>query len=191
MRRLSILLIFTLFTFQSVFSQLSIRPQAGINSTHLSADPDGNRFDSRTGYQFGGDLQIGNKVYFQPGLMFETLQGEFEEIGEIRIHRLRVPVMLGVRFIPLEDERSVNFRLYTGPNVSLVVNKEFENEILVLREDDVKDAVWGWNVGAGIDVAFVFVDVGYSFGLSEVFENADYNARNNLFYANGGLNIRF
>jgi len=42
-----------------------------------------------------------------------------------------------------------------------------------------------------VDLAFIFLDLGYEFGLSEVIKDLDESPRNNLFYANAGVRIRF
>ena len=89
-----------------------------------------------------------------------------------------------------QTNRLFDIRAFTGPNLSFVVDKNLDDAPL-FESDDFKGSVWGWNVGLGFDLTIIFVDVGYTFGLSEVFDNLDSSARNNLFYANAGLRIGF
>lgn len=55
----------------------------------------------------------------------------------------------------------------------------------------MKNALFGWNVGAGFDFWIIFIDLGYQFGLSEVFKNLDNASKDNFFYGNAGLRLRF
>lgn len=107
-----------------------------------------------------------------------------------QVNRVRVPLMLGYKLIGPDVGGLIDARIFTGPNASFVINKDLKQTSLI-NKNDFQNAVYGWNIGAGFDIAIVFVDLGYSFGLSELFENAASDARNNLFYVNAGLRIGF
>ena len=179
----------------SAIAQFSIRPQIGYNASNLTQNFNDVSFTNANGFQFGVDMQIGSQLYFQPGIMWESANNELKESvdgnnSSFRVNRVRVPIMLGYKFFGPETEGIVDFRLFTGPNASFIVNKDLKQTALI-SDNDFKNAIYGWNFGAGIDIAIVFVDLGYSFGLSEVFENVDSGPRNNLFYVNGGIRIGF
>ena len=181
---------------QMAFAQLEIRPQVGVNSSTLTKDISLGSFDSDQGLQFGADLIIGNRFYVQPGIMWESVKNRIQPGGEdeelnFKINRVRVPLLVGYKIFPSETGRYFNIRLFTGPNASFAINKDVEDNNLSFDKDDIKGSVFGWNAGAGLDIAVLFVDFGYTFGLSDVFKGLDGNPRNNLFYANGGLRIRF
>ena len=185
------LMVFTV----SAMAQFSIRPQIGYNASNLTQSFKDISFTNDNGFQFGVDMQIGSKLYFQPGIMWESANNELKDVvdgnnNSFRVNRVRVPVMLGYKFFGPDTEGIVDFRIFTGPNASFIVNKDLKQSALI-NDNDFKNAIYGWNFGAGIDIAIVFVDLGYSFGLSEVFENVDSGPRNNLFYVNGGIRIGF
>ncbi len=181
---------------QLAFAQLEIRPQIGVNSSTLTKDIALGTFNSEQGLQFGADLIIGNRFYVQPGIFWESVRNRVEPGGEdedlsFKVNRVRIPLLVGYKLFPSETGRYFNLRLFTGPNASFAINKDIEDNNLSFGKDDLKSSVFGWNAGAGIDIAILFVDFGYMFGLSEVFNGVESGPRNNLFYANGGLRIRF
>ncbi|MDH3649941.1 MAG: PorT family protein [Saprospiraceae bacterium] len=193
MKTYSALFVLLLIT-STATAQVSLRPHAGFNSSSLS-HASGVQFEDRLGSQFGLDLQLGGRFYVQPGIMWESatneLKQEFDERSNtFTINRIRVPFMMGYKVLGPQTSRLIDFRMFTGPNVSFTVSKDLGGDPL-FNKDDFRNSVWGWNVGAGLDITILFVDVGYTFGLSEVFDSVQPGVRNNLFYANAGLRIGF
>jgi hypothetical protein len=179
----------------SANAQFSIRPQLGYNSSTLTKRFENQNFGREAGFQFGVDLQIGNQFYIQPGILWESANNELRDMingnnNSFQVNRIRVPLMFGYKLIGPQVGGLIDARIFTGPNASFVIDKDLKENSLI-RKGDFQNAVYGWNIGAGFDVAIFFVDFGYSFGLSEVFEGMASDARNNLFYANAGLRIGF
>lgn len=188
---LSLLLCMTL----TANAQFSIRPQLGYNSSTITKRFKDQTFGNEAGFQFGVDLQIGNKFYVQPGILWESANNELRDMingnnNSFQVNRVRVPLMFGYKLIGPDAGGLIDARIFTGPNASFVIDKDLKQHSLI-NKDDFKNAVYGWNIGAGFDIAIFFVDLGYSFGLSEVFDQAASDARNNLFYVNAGLRIGF
>lgn len=196
MKKTSIAFVALLFVAATATAQLTLRPYAGINSSNLTEDvEDVVDWKSKVGYQLGADLQIGNKFYVQPGVQMEFVKNtvEFQLINPesdnfSRTH-LRVPLMIGYAFGEIDGNFAA--RIFTGPNASILLSAKVEDDDI---KDQLKDAVFGWNVGFGADLSILFIDLGYQFGLSEVFEDLDIDPENgsksNAFYANIGLRIR-
>jgi hypothetical protein len=179
-------------------AQVELRPYVGVNSSSMTK---GNTstvdFKDGIGYQLGLDLQIGKRIYLQPGVSFEMIKNEvgtevIDLNADLSLQRIRVPLLIGFRLFESGIRSNFNIRWFTGPNFSYIVNKDLD-ERLVFDEHDFKDANWGWNFGAGVDFSVFFVDAGYTVGLSDVLENNVYveSLNNNLFYANAGLRVRF
>lgn len=185
-----------MLTVYAAQAQFTIRPQVGVNSSSLSSDDDLIDFNAGTGFSVGVDFQIGNKVYFQPGIQLEFLKNRVEigsgaAIEESDYNRtgIRVPLMVGFRAVEDADS-GLNLRLFTGPNALLQLSQNSDEGIFDdLDDEDLKDLVFGWNVGAGVDISIIFFDIGYQFGISEIFNDADSAPRNNLFYGNLGLRL--
>lgn len=203
MLKTTLLTIF-LFAAGNTFAQLAIRPYGGINASQLSGDLfEGSTSKSGMGYQIGADLEIGNKLYFQPGIQLEGLTNtkSFDDVSieDIKITRtyMRIPVMVGYRLLG-DSESDFNLRLFTGPNAAFRINSKAKGALQDVEDDiteSLKSAIFGWNLGFGVDlISIIFVDMGYQIGLSEVFDESERissGIRNNLFYANAGIRIRF
>ncbi|MBK8194586.1 MAG: porin family protein [Lewinellaceae bacterium] len=176
----------------AVHAQVAFRPYVGINSHTITKDFQDAEWRSALGYQVGADLQIGSKLYIQPGLQLEYAKNKFEILGtginiDVKRTSLRIPVMVGYSLGKVDGDFS--FRIFTGVNASILLSSSAED--FDLNKDDWKNAVFGWNVGAGLDFSIIFIDLGYQMGLSEVFETIDTGSKDNLFYGNAGLRIRF
>ncbi len=173
-------------------AQLFLRPQAGFNSSQLTKDIRDGEFSDQLGFQFGIDFQLGGRLYIQPGIFWQSSKNEIKERingnqSDFVISRIQVPVQLGYRLIA-DPDGLLNARIFTGPSASFIVNKNL-NEVALFDKDDFKGALYGWNVGFGIDLAIFFVDAGYSVGLNEVFESSLSSAKNNIFFVNVGLRL--
>lgn len=178
-------------------AQLTLRPYVGVNANSLSEDlGDLAEWKSKIGYQVGADLQIGSKFYVQPGVQLEFAKNKIEpkiagaESSDFKRTHLRIPVMVGYAFGEVDGNLAA--RVFTGPNASIVMAAEVDDEDI---KDELKSAVFGWNIGVGLDFSILFVDLGYQIGLSDVFDDlgigAENGSRGNAFYANAGVRVRF
>lgn len=193
MKNVLLTLALALSVYSLAEAQMTLRPYVGLNSSSLTKDiiQDSAAFANNVGFQLGADLQIGDKFYVQPGIQLEFLKNKIEprsdQSVDFRRSYLRIPVMVGYNFSGAES--AFGFRAFTGPNFGFNMSSktDFGNV-----EEAVKNTIFGWNAGLGIDfISILFVDMGYQFGLSEVLENVGDSPRNNLFYANAGLRVRF
>lgn len=180
---------------ESLSAQLALRPMVGVNSAKFTTDFGDDEFQNQLGYQFGADVMIGGRLYFAPGVLFEVVNTELNitngDNASVKLSRLNIPVHVGFKILPNATDRAFNIRVFAGPNVALNVSKDAdENDNFEV--DNIKDAVWGWDVGVGVDFLIFFVDAGYRFGLSEVFDDEVVNSsKEDVFTANAGVRIRF
>jgi hypothetical protein len=193
------LIIFSfLFTVVGMSAQLEIRPAAGLiwASFEDVADLD---FTTNTGYSLGADLLIGSRVYIQPGLHYEGKRLTIDDVSgtyDLNMNRFTIPVMLGYRFFPMDNDW-LNVRIFTGPTASFLLSVDDDESPLNIDRDDFSNATFDWNAGLGLDLSIFFINAGYRFGLSDLFDEFDIGGTNvsagsyNVFYANAGLRIRF
>jgi len=78
----------------------------------------------------------------------------------------------------ITDLKLVNIRATAGPTANFIVNKKIEttegsNYISPIKEADIKDVHWGFQLGAGVDVLMFTLDVQYSIGLNNVIGTID------------------
>lgn len=197
MKNTIVVFVFMIFMSCTVFGQFAVRPYVGVNSARITQDFEDINWQSQLGYQVGIDFQIGSRLYFQPGIQWELIRTNFDPQNpipgldtEFRASHIRVPLMVGFNALPAGSNKLLNFRLYTGPDVAFTVSNSDHSFLGVEINDDTYNRLhWSWNGGLGFDILFLFVDVGYKFGVSEYFnqDRVDNPARTNVFFANVGM----
>jgi hypothetical protein len=105
------------------------------------------------------------------------------------INALHIPAFVGYQIIGGDKENIFGLRVFGGPTLSWVTSIKADDT--KLNKDDFNSMIWGIDAGAGIDLWILFLDMGYEWGLSEVFKDDPNNAKNNAFWANIGVRIRF
>jgi len=182
-------------------AQVEVKPTVGINLSNVNSTPSGTKTSAKMGYQFGGSLMFGDRLYLSPGIFYYQQVTQYVIEGsnnsttlitsDEKIAGVKIPVLLGYRLLDPVNDPLVNFRLFAGPSILFNTSNKFSEG---LTNDDVnwKKNSWGAQVGAGIDVAFLFAEVGYEFGLSSKYEgdSASENfkdIKHNTFVVNVGL----
>ncbi len=144
-------------------------------------------FNSRTGTSFGIYARFGKNLFLQPELLYTTTNGQFDVIRNgisesvtIKSTSFDVPVLLGIKGGP--------FRVVAGPMVSLRIddNQRLGQALGQYTNGSLNDAwskaYYGYQVGGGLDIGSLGLDVRYQGNLSDV---AQING------ANGQFNQRF
>jgi hypothetical protein len=194
----AIVAVLTLVTFSSYNTQAQnnktvINPKVGVN---LSA-VDGNLGDlqaaAKVGWNAGVDFRVGGKkLFLSPGLHFNNYtarlvndidtdtQLNFKD--ETTIQALKAPVNIG--FDITGKKQLLNLYLKGGvtPTMILAVN---EKAGIPFSKDDLKTFTWGANVGLGMDVSILTVDLNYEIGMSDYFANT--TGRNNVLTLSAGI----
>lgn len=194
MKKKSFFTVFMIFISAISWAQLEIKPAIGWNISRMSNDPEFAEASGRVGYQFGGSVLIGDKFYVEPGVFWSRISSKLVVKGtssvnqEFKpdIHGLRIPVMVGYHLLGSRKSMA-DIRIFAGPSASMVLDVKGDN----LDKDDFENITWGGNVGAGVDLLFLFADMGYEFGLSQVYKNDDEKAKNHHFWMNVGIRIKF
>lgn len=202
MKKLSLIFLLTL-SVSFVFGQLTFGPKVGYNTSKLTTDLDEVSSDLSNNFQFGAFVRFGKKFYIQPEVNWLTLGGTFTkpQIGDIKaidqdieMKSIEIPLILGWRIINLGLG---NIRILAGPSASIVTDKTVsvknsDNFTNPITTADVEDLVWGFNVGAGVDVLMFTLDLRYQMGLNDVIttvEGFDFNSKNNMFAVSLGWKI--
>jgi hypothetical protein len=189
-----------------------IRMFGGINLSSLSSDGTqitlvdsvihSNSVDAQLGYQGGVSFTYGNHFYVSPGLWYSkfTLNSylidesqpdndiDFEK--ESNISMLTIPIRFGFRFIDPNSSNIFNIRLYGGVTGQHVLSVDTSGDPEIeLDKSDYEDIVVNATAGLGVDVLFLFMDIGYDLGLSN-FEKSNSNSRHNSMFVNVGAKFR-
>ena len=184
-------IIIAAFSFSSI-SQTTVKVAFGINNSRLSTDNDNWSNGARFGYQMGGSWLLGNKLYVEPGIYWATISSDMVNINdaslnfENKISILRIPVFAGYHILGDASESFFNLRVFGGPSVSFITKVETSD----LIKDDFSKVLWGVDAGIGINVWWLFIDIGYEWGLNKVYSHDDHgSAKAQAFWAN--LGVRF
>jgi hypothetical protein len=118
--------------------------------------------------------------YVQPEILFSSSKSEvgynlllagqtnYESVaGEVRLNKLDIPVLVGKRFLKV-------FRVNAGPVFTLPLSEDISFKSLSSTVGDVetnyKSATVGAQIGAGLDLAFLTVDLRYELALQSISE---------------------
>ena len=193
----SIILLLALFiSTQTAFSQIEINPQFGLLVTSLSDTPeDSYEATGRAGWMAGLDLRYGETFYLQPGAFFTSSRMYYKYNDQLAISpqeinrtSLKVKGMVGFKLL---NTGLLKLRIAAGPTYEFQTSMDdIDNEII--DRDNYNKGNLSIDAAAGINVLFLTLDVGYSFGLSEVYDddngiNLNAKPRYNSFYITAGI----
>ncbi|GAB3561273.1 hypothetical protein GCM10027578_01650 [Spirosoma luteolum] len=133
----------------------------------------GDSFSSRTGTSFGIYTRFGRNLFLQPELLYSTRQGSFDvtrngttESVTVKTTSFDVPVLLGLKGGPL--------RVMAGPVVSFRIddNQGLNSALRQYTSGSLNDAwskaYYGYQVGGGLDLGPLGLDVRYEGNLSDI-----------------------
>jgi len=153
----------------------------------------------KNSFQIGAFMRIGTKVYFQPEANYQvsesTLNQSFGttiQSQDVTLKSLKIPAIIGVKLI---NKGVFNLRIMAGPAITFILDKELNpaqmNEFWPIHSvDDIKNSVWSVQMGAGMDVLFMTLDVRYEVGIDNIYNgSSDLDMKNNLFNVSLGFKL--
>ena len=130
-------------------------------------------YQSRTGTSFGIYTRFGKNLFIQPEVMYTTQEGQFDVIRNgvtnnvtIKTTSFDVPVLLGLKGGPL--------RFMVGPMASFRINDNagLSNALKQYTAGTLNDAwskaYYSYQIGGGLDLGSLGLDVRYQGNLSDV-----------------------
>lgn len=181
---------------QAQIPGFSIGPKVGYNTNRLTTDLDSITADPNGSFQVGAFMRIGKKIYLQPEVNYVIKGGELVIGGlgkqRINLSSISIPVLVGVRPV---NTGMFNLRLMAGPTFTYVSNKTLKpQEIIqswpIKSTDDLKDAFWSFQMGGGVDLFFLTIDLRYELGVDNIYSgDSDFSLRNNLFNVSVGFKL--
>lgn len=120
------------------------------SAEQAAQDPDRN-----VGFHLGVWGKLGNRIYLRPELVYTRTSSDYDG-DDFKMSKLDVPVLLGIKVIgPLH--------VFAGPAFQVILNTEFDG----ISIDDVEnDFTVGVNLGAGVNLGKLGIDLRYERGLS-------------------------
>lgn len=112
--------------------------------------------DRNVGYHIGLFGKIGNRVYLRPELVYTNISSDYDD-DEFKMRKLDLPVLLGIKLIgPIH--------VYGGPAFQYILDTEFDG---ITINDVENDFSVGLNLGAGVSLGKIGIDLRYERGFSE------------------------
>ena len=180
------------FLLGQAYAQLEIKPAIGINATSFSEDPVSGETSANVGWQLGGTIKMGDKLYGEGGIFWTYKSTKYEEADttftfNTEISGIRIPAMIGYHLLG-EGAGSLGLRAFGGASVFIVTQvNAFE-----LTEDDFNKASWGVFLGAGLDFSILFLDVKYEWSLTDVSSVTNFNVgKSKSLFVNAGVRLSF
>jgi hypothetical protein len=204
MKKIFLLVILVFFSASVTFGQFCWGLKIGYNASKLHSSLDSIKSSFSSGFHFGAFVRFGKKVYLQPELYY-TLQGGVFQGNlaktvdnwkqNVTVGSMDIPVLVGFKLI---DVKVVNWRIMAGPMASFVVNSKITDVDLAgpIKKSDINSANWYVQVGTGVDVFFLTLDIRYQIGLNQMIKSAealaktyDINATNNMWVVSLGFKL--
>jgi hypothetical protein len=195
MKKLLILFI-VLLTALDNYGQFTFGPKIGYNTSKLTTDVDSISESIKHNFQIGAFARFGKKLYIQPEIFYGTSGGTLEIEGsavkkeEVKFNNLSIPVLVGFKLI---DAKVFNIRVMAGPVANFILGTKVEASEVIedpLQDNDFKNASWGMDVGAGVDVLFLTLDIRYEFGLNNIYNGSeDHSIKSKLFIVSLGFKL--
>jgi len=181
---------------QGVFS---LGPKVGYNSYELSSNMDSVQASIKNSFQVGAFIRVGKKVYFQPEANYQIDQSTLNKsVGnvvfsqDVTLRSVKVPALIGVKLI---NARVFNLRVMAGPAVTFILDKKLSpstmSDLWPIRSvDDLKNSTWSVQMGAGLDILFLTLDVRYEMGIDNTYNgSSDLQMKNNMFNVSLGIKL--
>jgi len=168
------------------YTQTTIKPTIGFNVTDFTKSDDG-QSKGKIGYQIGGSVAFGKKIYFEPGIFYVGKSTEFSTVNtspatyNANIKGIRVPLAVGVNVLG-SAESDVTLRIFGGPSAFFITSTDN------LNKDQMNTTNWGLFAGAGVDFWKVFLDVSYEWSLTNIQKDIsaiEYGKTRSLFVSAG------
>jgi hypothetical protein len=170
--------------FLNLSAQMDFGIKGGLNISNVKASEiltDDYRINpaasGNLGYHVGGFLRASMVgIFIQPELYFSSLSSEFkvedlsgtgtaDQLVKQKIGRIDVPVLVGVKL--------GTFRLGLGPVGSIIVSDKSDLNDITGYEATLKSATFGYQLGAGVDIWKIGIDLRYEGNLTKLGDHLD------------------
>jgi len=112
--------------------------------------------ERNAGFHVGVFGKIGNRLYLRPELVYTNTSSDYDE-GDLKLQKLDLPVLVGTKIIgPLH--------VFGGPAFQYILNSKFDG---ITFDDIENDFSVGLNIGIGVNLSKLGIDLRYERGFSE------------------------
>ncbi len=157
-------------------AQFQVNPQLGATYQDLTGSSPGVEFRGDIGWQFGADLRVGDRAYFQPGAFIgrnatavrtfaaDSLTAE----GDLLRTNLRLKLLCGYRIV---DTYQFDLRFSVGPTYDVLLSVDDRDDRIGWNGGDLNRGSLNVDAALGLDMGYFTLEPSVSFGLSRVFSD--------------------
>lgn len=186
----------TLVSFSSYAQLFTIGPKIGLSSSKINVKEDVEEIvsgDAAVGFHAGLFTRVSILgFYVQPEVLFTSASGNIviddqdltnnvEEVQQLTYNKVDIPVMVGFKIGGL-------LRLNAGPTFSILLDNDARESADFIQDIDTESATVGYQVGVGLDISKLVIDLKYENNLSTLGQNVtiaerqfETDLRNSLF----------
>lgn len=176
-------------------AQFQVNPQLGINFTELTDEEEGVEYRADLGWQLGVDFRVGDRLYFQPGFHFVrtstvvkyTLSDSLVYEDNLIRTSVKLKAQLAYNII---NGGGFKLRVNAGPSYDVLLSVDNKDDEIEFDKDDYNAGSFNMDGGLGVDLTFISVETGVSYGLSNSYKDTDVlsgDSKYFTFYATVGL----
>lgn len=141
-----------------------------------------------TGFLLGAAYRKGRFAYWEVGLNYNNSVVSLEGVDileeNMNIRQVELPISVGLNLLSL-TRRVAGLRVFGGIVPGYIVN--ISDNPFNLEEDDFEQFQFGGRAGVGVDVLFLFLEVGYQYGFLDMLKERG----SNLSQVDFRLGVRF
>ncbi len=145
-----------------------LKPAVGLSWTGVSKDPASGDTQAKLGWQIGGTVLLGEKLYFEGGAFYAKKSTDITAVSASQsidfkgVSGVRIPAMIGYRFGG--GAESLALRIFGGGSAFIVTSVDVEG----LSKSDFESPTYGLFAGAGLDFLFLFTDLAFEWSVTDV-----------------------
>ncbi|NNK20872.1 MAG: PorT family protein [Flavobacteriaceae bacterium] len=147
------------FSYAQVDSKFGVKAGLNYNANgdyFESAGEAARNPDRNVGYHIGFFGQVGSRVYIRPELVYTSISSEYDN-DDFKMQKLDLPLLIGTKIIgPLH--------VFGGPAFQYILDTEYDG---ITISDVRNDFTIGLNLGAGINLGKLGIDLRYERGFSD------------------------
>lgn len=161
-------------------------------------------YATRTGLAGGVWMRFGRTFFIQPEAVMSSKGGAFEvyyngqnvsDLVKVKLTTIDVPVLVGLKLGPLRVNAGPMASFLVGNNQTL--GQALQQYTTGSASDAFEKAYYGYQLGGGLDIGSISLDVRYegawsdvsSIALQSVAQNTQFNQRNNLWQVTLGWRL--
>lgn len=110
-----------------------------------------------TGFHIGAFASTKGSLYFRPEISYTQTQSDYNSEGSFKMQKLDMPLLAGVKVFSV-------LNVFAGPSLQYVIDTDLDGFKL---SDVEKDFTIGLNIGTGVKLGNLGIDIRYERGLTE------------------------